>query len=403
MGLLTAPADFRHPLAVPNNATITIPASRSAFTIVQFADLHFGEDNEKDERSAWVMRDVLTAEPGTDLVVFSGDQVSGWLISNPRDTLRKWAESLRSVSAMGVPFVTIFGNHDDQAFGNGHIVQYMIAQGVFVVSLLLCLCLASRRVYSGSAGLFLLCVFILVIVCWPSNVMRRSLLYYEQASFSRLSLSQEGPPGVHGLSNYVLRVFRGPDLLLQIFLLDSGGGRLFETYTDSQLAWLMSTPFAKDALAIAFVHIPPVQFREALSDPERFACIGHNHTEQVVPASQERLNLMQTLTAVGVKAVFAGHDHMNSYCCVPTSHDPVISPAMCYGRHTGHGGYGQSLMRGARVVRLEFDAAGPTITTWLRMEDRSVQEWTVLHSPTSSSPRAELSGTPAAPASTATW
>jgi UDP-2,3-diacylglucosamine pyrophosphatase LpxH len=146
--------------------------------MVQFADLHFGEGDEKDELSIRVMQDVLTAEPNTDLVVFSGDQVSGWLISNPRDTLRKWADSLRVVNSFGIPFATIFGNHDDQAFENGHIFQYGITQGVFLISLFLCLVLASRHIYFEGSIPFLVCMVILVIVCSPSNVMQRSLLYY---------------------------------------------------------------------------------------------------------------------------------------------------------------------------------------------------------------------------------
>lgn len=43
------------------------------------------------------------------------------------------------------------------------------------------------------------------------------------------------------------------------------------------------------------------------------------------------------LTAFGnTKAVFVGHDHGNDWCC------PFAGGLMvCYGRHTGYGGYGE--------------------------------------------------------------
>ena len=46
---------------------------------------------------------------------------------------------------------------------------------------------------------------------------------------------------------------------------------------------------------------------------------------------------------------------------------------MCYGRHTGYGGYGD-WMRGARVIQINLSTHLPVIHTWLRMEDRSVRE-----------------------------
>lgn len=85
LALLPTPAYFRTPHVSDvtynkNNGVFELPAGKTAFTIVQFADLHFGEDSDKDARSKHTMQTVLLAEPGTDLVVFSGDQVSGWLM-----------------------------------------------------------------------------------------------------------------------------------------------------------------------------------------------------------------------------------------------------------------------------------------------------------------------------------
>lgn len=61
--------------------------------------------------------------------------------------------------------------------------------------------------------------------------------------------------------------------------------------------------------------------------------------------------LLSTLVTYGnVRGIFVGHDHGNDWCCPlgsahkdPTHNDsahkdPVV---VCYGRHTGYGGYGR--------------------------------------------------------------
>lgn len=45
--------------------------------------------------------------------------------------------------------------------------------------------------------------------------------------------------------------------------------------------------------------------------------------------------LLSTLAAGHVRGVFVGHDHGNDWCC---PHGTMI---VCFGRHTGYGGYGR--------------------------------------------------------------
>ena len=45
--------------------------------------------------------------------------------------------------------------------------------------------------------------------------------------------------------------------------------------------------------------------------------------------------------------------------------------SMCYGRHTGYGGYGE-WARGGRQILLDERSLGDDIRTWIRMEDGSV-------------------------------
>lgn len=51
---------------------------------------------------------------------------------------------------------------------------------------------------------------------------------------------------------------------------------------------------------------------------------------------------------------------------------------MCYGRHTGYGGYGD-LTRGGRQILLHQDNLKEDTETWIRLEDGSVQAHVTLN------------------------
>ncbi len=89
----------------------------NTFTIVQFADLHFGEGEDNDNHSLVGMRHVLAAEGSVNLVIFTGDQVTGDEIHSLGELREKWIESLSVANEYGIPFVSLFGNHDDRPYG----------------------------------------------------------------------------------------------------------------------------------------------------------------------------------------------------------------------------------------------------------------------------------------------
>lgn len=51
---------------------------------------------------------------------------------------------------------------------------------------------------------------------------------------------------------------------------------------------------------------------------------------------------------------------------------------MCYGRHTGYGGYG-NLARGGRQILLHEDNLANDTETWIRLEDGSAQAHVTLN------------------------
>jgi len=65
--------------------------------------------------------------------------------------------------------------------------------------------------------------------------------------------------------------------------------------------------------------------------PHNTAYYTHTHTH-----THTHTDLLTTLAATGhVRAVFVGHDHGNDWCC------PHGTMTVCFGRHTGYGGYGR--------------------------------------------------------------
>lgn len=52
---------------------------------------------------------------------------------------------------------------------------------------------------------------------------------------------------------------------------------------------------------------------------------------------------------------------------------------LCFGRHTGYGGYG-TWTRGSRQILINEKTLGKSTETWIRLEDRTVSGRVVLNS-----------------------
>jgi len=175
-----------------------------------------------------------------------------------------------------------------------------------------------------------------------------------------------------GVSNYWLLLGDDRPRVL-LWFLDSGGGSCPEQLPKPTMKWLAREAASLRAThgelpALTFVHIPPPEYlaaRAAGGD----SCLGL--AEDAVTPTKGRNALVKTLEAAGgARAVFVGHDHGNAWCC------PYSSLHLCFGRHSGYGGYGD-WARGGRVVRLSLDPAskgGVAVRTWVHLEDGSVSD-----------------------------
>lgn len=87
----------------------------------------------------------------------------------------------------------------------------------------------------------------------------------------------------------------------------------------------------------------------------------------------------------GLLAVFSGHDHGNDWCWRWEGQLPGMSVVgngidLCFGRHTGYGGYG-TWTRGSRQILLSEELLKQDVVeTWVRLETGEISGSVVLNS-----------------------
>lgn len=290
---------------------------------------------EADPRTLEFIERILDDEK-PDLVVLSGDQVEGPAAPDTQSAIFKFAQPLIE---RRIPYVTIFGNHDDE--GDQSI--------------------------SREAQMSII----------------QNLPY---------SLSQPGPNHVDGVGNYVVEVLApspSEHSAITIYLLDTHGltpdEKNFKGYDwlkQSQIEWFRSTSeslkkakahakYTHIHLDLAFIHIPLPEFGE--HDNIRK---GGKWLEPVM-APAFNSHFYDALAEEGVVAVGCGHDHVNDYCALrkqaqpdPDTHHHAShrGPWMCYAGGSGFGGYGGYDGYHRRVRVWEVDTNAGRISTWKRVE-----------------------------------
>ena len=359
----------------PTNFTSQLQLnSDRTFQIAVFSDIHYGEDEHsfgpgQDIKSAALMRQVLATEK-PDLVVLNGDLITG------ENTFE--FNSTNYVHQIVAPLIkdqyqwaSTYGNHDSK----------------FNLS--------------------------------------REALFKEEALYAN-SLTQHGPPGTDGITNYVLLVYTPATKTLQkrdwldgmlsrkqnlprpsalLWFFDSRGGAEYQhepanedniddVVTNGTVRWFRETSADLRARhgslpSVAFVHIPILPFVD-LQQQSNPAVHGPHYpglNADVPPAQQgysktgrEAIPFMQALLDTpGLHSIYSGHDHGDSWCGRwPDSTLPGYGssgkdrPFLCFCKHAGYGGYGD-WNRGVRQIRMRFDERGQmSVDTWVRMQQGDV-------------------------------
>ena len=216
------------------------------------------------------------------------------------------------------------------------------------------------------------------------------------------------------MSNYYLPVYphnggNVPCLLLWFF--DSRGGFLYQqtnatgsrigqpNWVDQSVVdWFQLTNMQLTLQhggpipSLAFVHIP-TNASQALQtqagvDPSRQPGINDDfplaqqaqgwcpdlRNDGSCPYGGQDVPFMAAITATpGLMALFSGHDHGDTWCYKWDKLLPGMTVAgngvnVCFGQHSGYGGYG-SWMRGARQVLVdEMMVREGVVETWIRLE-----------------------------------
>jgi len=319
--------------------------------------VHLGEASWTDwgpeqDRKTFEVLDCVIPEEKPDLIVLSGDQLTA---NDVRLNATSYYSLLgQHLSRFGIPWCLIFGNHDDQAF--------------------------EIRLPNGT------------IIKEPAETSRAELLAVDQGF--PLSLTQAGPKTVFGSSNYALDVHypsawenhaerTRPEpnglVAMQLIFLDSGGGSLPQQLQQNQIDWFRRIYRNDTAAAAAFQHIPTYDFAYDGS-------LCHGMQKDPVDSVSKDPGIVHTLQQAGnVMWLGVGHNHGNDYCCrvnrtglepMPSSSRQML--ALCFGRHSGYGGYNRGWDRGARIyqVFLRRNVTQQSVTTewnsWARLESGEI-------------------------------
>ena len=290
------------------------------FKIVQFTDLHWQNGEGEDQKTAELIKMVISAE-SPDLVVLTGDILSA---GSCLDAVQSMKQVANIFETCGQRWASTFGNHDDE----------------------------------GNAS--------------------RTELVETQMKFPTC-LTQVGPSTITGVGNYVLPIepfydvngVRNTTSAALLYFIDSGsyaptniGG--YDWVRHDQIGWYRTqaksyrTHEDKQTPALAFFHIPLPEYDQVL---DFHTCYGAKYE----PVCSPRINtgLFAAFHQMGdVMATFVGHDHVNDY------EGELHGIRLCYGRSTGYNTYGRNgFLRGARVIQLVEDQR--EFQTWLRLSDGS--------------------------------
>jgi hypothetical protein len=289
------------------------------FKIVQFTDLHYGENEAWDRLSQDVQERILETEK-PDLVVLTGDCVSGYAWNGRSGWFaEQWKKLVAPMIKGGYKWALTIGNHDEEA-----------------------------------------------------DLTRDQIVELDRSYTN--SLTQLGPQHIHGVTNYVLSVAsfqrdHSSPPAMRLYFFDSNnanceGIRGWGCVYPSQIEWYRQVSNSYRVAgtkvpALAFMHIPIPEF---MSLWNYYTTYGTLQDEGICCASVNT-GLYSVLREMNeIRALYVGHDHKNDF------YGNYFGIQLGYGRKTGYGGYGPAfgVLRGARVIEVTENPF--TIRTWITEE-----------------------------------
>lgn len=281
--------------------------------VVQLTDLHMGESSSRDMQTREAVSRILDAEADADLVVLSGDMISGFAnrYSQQGWFNQKYQPLMDELSARNLKHAIVLGNHDDE----GRLSREDIV-----------------RLDRNSPG----------------------------------SLTRAGPEHITGATNYWIDLADSARIRARLWFLDSmdrgcAGMTGWGCVAPDAVQWFRQTAARLPAVptAAAFVHIPVPEFINAWN---RGSNVQGRKGESVCCPSCNS-GLFDALREHGIDAIYSGHDHNNDFTAV------WQGVRLSYGLKSGYGSYGPSGQRGARVIVFRIDEPAMRSDTYIRLED----------------------------------
>jgi hypothetical protein len=294
------------------------------FKVVQFTDLHYG-NNQYENDQTYAVQDAILAAEKPDLVIITGDLVSGyeWDGKEAEWFKKRWRQLVAPMIKHNIRWAVALGNHDVEADLSG-------------------------------------------------------LDIVELDSSEPLSLTQPGPIDIGGATNYYLPVYTNDNSSIGqvLWIFDSGnsgclGVSGWGCVQYDQIEWYRNTSrtLASEnsgvVPALAFFHIPLYEHLDLWNVRGVYGDLAEG---EGVCCSSVNTGLYSAMKQMGdVKGVYCGHDHSNDYI------GDYHGIALGFGRKTGYGCYGPPFgwKHGARVLEIEQHKFGAH--TWLRLEDGGVE------------------------------
>ncbi|TKA46788.1 hypothetical protein B0A54_03744 [Friedmanniomyces endolithicus] len=328
--------------------------SNGTFQISIFEDLHFGENAwdtwgpQQDLNTVKVMNEVLDAET-QQLVVLNGDLITGENAYLDNATV-KIDQIVAPLLARDLAWASTYGNHDSQYNLSRHAI------------------LAREH-------------------RWPRHARTQQMVH--------------GPDA--GVSNYYLPVYPSsstgsssdaPCLLLWFF--DSRGGFQFQRrnassgahigqpdWVDQSVVTWLETHQCPPCSAIQPLLLHPLPSLRVNDDAPNLAqqtqgwCADGSNGPESVYGGQDVPFMRALASTEGLMAVFSGHDHGDTWCyqwdgVLPGMEVRGSGVNLCFGQHSGYGGYG-NWVRGSRQVLVDQrKLGGGEVETWIRLESGEV-------------------------------
>ncbi|KHN93833.1 Metallophosphoesterase domain protein [Metarhizium album ARSEF 1941] len=336
------------------------------FRISVFSDLHFGQGEsgtgpDQDRNTIRAMEDVLDLD-GPQLVVLNGDLIDGES-ARSRNGTHYVDQLVGPMVRRNLTWASTYGNHDHSHDADSDDIWKQ-----------------EKR--------------------WPGARTQR-MVTAQGAGITNYYLVVNPPTcagdGDGGGGGCV------PELVLWFF--DSRGGFHFQGAAQgnwvhaSVVAWANETNaslarrYKRAIPSLAFVHIPVHATEGAAPEPHHQPgindelpvaqqgegwCGNDTPDEEGCDYGGQDVPFMRALVGMpGLMGLFYGHDHGKSWCYRWDSLLPGMDVAgsglnLCYGQHSGYGGYGDWI-RGARQIVVTRDKlADLTVDTYIRLESGAV-------------------------------